>query len=454
MKLTPAASSKGGGKGYDNRRWNDGPSGRGGERDQPWSLRNQKAKERRRVRLEDWYLAVQLLMDYDDRKTYTADDMEKKLGTFLETERKEQRIQTRVTSEIFLRGVLRTLWDIDRLLRVVNPGDDLARYAKSPVVLSILRVMAYELMWMPGGTLRQAAESAGDLMEKCNLSLRAEREWISSAVQRMRSSFEKSHQDWDRKRRAREEKKQTEKEQAANAPSAGPKGKAATCAVGAKRQRREGQAVAAAVGGAVRRQRTSGPSAIEAEEDEAGSLVEKSRAKASRAAAAAATEDAMEAPVKQEADAGEAEEEEDEDEEAEDGEAKDDEKGEAEAEAEDADEEEEEEVQEEEEEEDDEDELEDGDGAEEDGAEKVAEDGKEDEEDAEDGKEEADEEDEAEEEEDEDEDDEAAKEGEDEDEEAAGGKDGKDEEEGGEEGVVDEAPVADSAEAAAEEDDA
>merc|ERR1719343_1031955 len=71
--------------------------------------------------------------------------------------------------------------------------------------------MAYEFMWMPTGTVGMARQSAVDLMEKCALSGKADRDWISSAVSRMRNSFAKTHEDWEKKRRQREERKRAER---------------------------------------------------------------------------------------------------------------------------------------------------------------------------------------------------------------------------------------------------
>merc|ERR1712194_239284 len=120
---------------------------------------------------------------------------------------KESRSRPRIASEIFLRGVLRTLWDIDKLLRANNDVDELTKYAKSPMVLSVLRVMAYEFMWMPSGNVRTAVHSVTELMDRCRLEITSERDWICSAVVRLSKSFEKSHQDWEKKKRVREEKK-------------------------------------------------------------------------------------------------------------------------------------------------------------------------------------------------------------------------------------------------------
>jgi len=182
------------------------------------------------ARLDDWFLAVQLLMDWDDRKNYSAEIVEQTLTKFLDNDAKKHRITPRLTSELFLRGILRTLWDVDRLLKVMNPGDDLKRFARSPLVLSILRVMAYECMWMPTGTARTVVQSAVDLMEKCSLSAKSEREWISGAVSRMWLSFEKSHLDWERKRRAREEEKRRKKREQAAAGGEQPEGAAGVVA--------------------------------------------------------------------------------------------------------------------------------------------------------------------------------------------------------------------------------
>lgn len=207
LTLTPAAGAKRRGAseefGPGRRRYStDVP--RRGERAEDDSYKRQDPVQRSkkyRLRLEDWILAVNLLLSWDDQKTISAAEMEEFLSRFLEYDAKvKYRITPRLTSEIFLRGILRTLWDIDRLLRVMNPGEELKMVtAKSPLVLSILRVMAYELMWTPNCTSQGAKEGARDLMEKVNLSVKADRDWITDAMNRMGEAFEKAHNDWDKK---------------------------------------------------------------------------------------------------------------------------------------------------------------------------------------------------------------------------------------------------------------
>ncbi|CAE8616832.1 unnamed protein product, partial [Polarella glacialis] len=119
----------------------DGPR-RG--RDGAWGSGQQGESDRgkrSRLRLEDWFLAVHLLLSWDDQQTISASDMEQFLSKFLENDAKfKHRIEPRLTSELFLRGMLRTIWDIDRVLRAVNPTEELKQVtAKSPMVLSILR---------------------------------------------------------------------------------------------------------------------------------------------------------------------------------------------------------------------------------------------------------------------------------------------------------------------------
>jgi len=211
--------------------------GKRDERDReahPWQRQRRLSMERRRLRLEDWYLAVQLLLARDSKKTYTADDLEATLTQFLEVEAKKFHITPRLASELFLRGLLRTLWDVDRMLRAMNPGEELTNFAKDPLVLSILRVMAYELMWSPTGQ-DMAVRGVEDLMDKCTLAMKFEKSWISAAVTRMRDGFEKAHADWDRKREAHRKSKLRARDEADDAegdphgpvPAARPKGGAA-----------------------------------------------------------------------------------------------------------------------------------------------------------------------------------------------------------------------------------
>lgn len=75
----------------------------------------------------------------------------------------------------------------------MNPGEELKMVtAKSPLVLSILRVMAYELMWTPNATVQGAKEGARDLMERVSLGVKADRDWISDAMTRMGEAYEKA----------------------------------------------------------------------------------------------------------------------------------------------------------------------------------------------------------------------------------------------------------------------
>jgi len=186
------------------RRQDDG-SGRRGEQ---WQG---QLTEKERHRLEDWFLAVKLLLTWDDTKNFSAEDMEQKMGKFLLEDAQKFRIAARLSTELFIRGVLRAIWDIDRLLRQTNPGNDLKRYSKNSSVLSVLRVLAFELMFTPSITARAIVNAAHQLMDMCGMNLRAERQWISEAVSRMRNSFEKGHQEIDKKRKSQEEKKKLER---------------------------------------------------------------------------------------------------------------------------------------------------------------------------------------------------------------------------------------------------
>ncbi|CAE7284642.1 unnamed protein product [Symbiodinium natans] len=223
------------------------------EEESDWHRDPEKAKKYK-SRLEDWILAVNLLLSWDDQKTISAADMEEFLSKFLEYDAKvKYRITPRLTSEIFLRGILRTLWDIDRLLRFMNPGDELKMVtAKSPMVLSILRVMAYEFMWTPSCTPRGAKEGARDLMERVNVSVKADRDWITDAMVRMGEAFEKAHNAWDKKHAAAKEKKRRERAEAA-AAAAGNSGDLA--AGGAKLKLAENAKAAKAGAAQVKRKR-------------------------------------------------------------------------------------------------------------------------------------------------------------------------------------------------------
>jgi len=220
LTLTPAAGAKRGASDEEfggRRRY--GPDGRraGDRDDNDDTQRDPEQAKKYKSRLEDWILAVNLLLNWDDQKTISAAEMDENLTKFLEADAKSKyRITPRLTSEIFLRGILRTLWDIDRLLRFMNPGEELKMVtAKSPMVLSILRVMAYEFMWTPNCTPKGACQGARDLMERVSVAVKADREWITNAMVRMGEAFEKVHNAWDRKHAAAKEKKRREREQQA-----------------------------------------------------------------------------------------------------------------------------------------------------------------------------------------------------------------------------------------------
>lgn len=167
-------------------------------------------------KLEDWYLAVHLLLRWDDQKSISALEMEDFLSKFLEGDAEQKySIVPRTSSWIFLRGVLRTLWDIDRILRNVNHDqeEELKRVtASNPLLLSILRVLAYELMWMPEGDMKQVEQDAEDLVRKCQLAENEDRDWILKAVVRMRVDFDKASKDWERRKRHLEQRKRRERD--------------------------------------------------------------------------------------------------------------------------------------------------------------------------------------------------------------------------------------------------
>lgn len=209
ITLTPAAKSR---RGQDDYR--DGPRrDRSRDRDAGvWQPRGRgQAQERRRLRLEDWFLAVHLLLSWDDQKMIAAKQMEETLSRFLKDAWSKFRVSPRLSTEIFLRGLLRTLWDIDRLLRGVIEKEELSKFTReSPLVLSLLRVLVYEFMWLPSSTTRVAQQSAADLMERCGLQSKADRDWIMNAAALMRAAFDKHHENWEKKQHMREERKRAE----------------------------------------------------------------------------------------------------------------------------------------------------------------------------------------------------------------------------------------------------
>lgn len=277
LTLTPAVGSRTRGRGLPGddefgpirrRPYDDGRRGSDRMKVQEYGsfARDQEdpaAQKRYLLRLEDWFLAVHLLLQWDDQKTISAAEMEEFLSQFLENDAKSKhRITPRLASEIFLRGILRTLWDVDRLLRAVNPTDELKMVtAKSPLVLSILRVMAYQFMWTPKGTVKSAREGAQDLMDKCDV-FQKDQDWIIEAMIRMGKAFHKVHASWDEKQEAVKEKKRRERAaqaaaaaaEAANAEDAAAGANASTATgssqpADAKRRKRQAEGLATDVEG-------------------------------------------------------------------------------------------------------------------------------------------------------------------------------------------------------------
>lgn len=176
----------------------------------------QNGSDKGRLKLDNWFLAVQLLLNWDDQKTMSASEMEELLSRFLEDQAKQQfGIAPQTSSGIFLRGVLRNLWDIDRFIRLVNSDqeEELKRItAANPWVLSILRVLAYELMWMPEGDVKTVKDETADLMQQCKLSANEDRDWLLEAVVRMRKDFDNASKDWARRARQMEQRKRRKRE--------------------------------------------------------------------------------------------------------------------------------------------------------------------------------------------------------------------------------------------------
>lgn len=145
---------------------------------------------------DDRLLGVSLLMSWELGSRCSADDLESHLGTFLSRESPPRR-----DSEIFLRGLLRNLSDIDRLLRTLNPTADLERVSKDKVALSVLRTLTYELMWSQRDA-RWFEETTDDLIERCGeywaaLPSEADTDWIACAMVRMKAAVLKVQSDWD-----------------------------------------------------------------------------------------------------------------------------------------------------------------------------------------------------------------------------------------------------------------
>merc|ERR1719247_2568778 len=123
-------------------------------------------------------------------------DMEDSLNEFLQTDARRHGVTPMRDTEIFLRGLLRNLWDIDRLVRVMNPADELERFSKNTLVLSVLRVMTYEMLWSTRD-VKWFGDMTNKLTERCGGLVKGDRDWIEEAIVRMKGHFLKQQLELD-----------------------------------------------------------------------------------------------------------------------------------------------------------------------------------------------------------------------------------------------------------------
>lgn len=142
----------------------------------------------------EWLLAVRLLMSLDLRRRASAEDLEKSIAAFLAQGGSRQIPDV----EIFLRGVARNVWDIDRLLQELNPEDELRRMERNPLALSVLRTLTHELMWSVEST-EWFECMARQLTNQCSLVQRADRDCIVRALVRMKEQMLRTQSEWDAK---------------------------------------------------------------------------------------------------------------------------------------------------------------------------------------------------------------------------------------------------------------
>lgn len=157
-----------------------------------------------KLRLHNHLLGVDLLKGYDDQKTTSAEEMEEHLSAFfLQRERKQ------VTSEIFCRGILRAIGDVDRLLRSSSKKEHIDKVTGlGKQNLSIIRVLSYELMWVPKPDFRWVSDIAKSLMDKLNVQ-NEEQKVITDSLKHMWLHFVGAHRKWDENQKQRAEKKKS-----------------------------------------------------------------------------------------------------------------------------------------------------------------------------------------------------------------------------------------------------
>lgn len=155
---------------------------------------NSPRSERCKLVAEAWFFGVTFLTSLDS-KTYDETEMLAALDAFIEEKEMDFWV------EISLRSLVASLDIVDAHVRALaGCVEQLKMYSKSPLFLSILRVIGHACMFadldcglgnLPGKNnqvehLRRVSEA---LVDRCNLAIKTEREWIIQACGRICDAY-------------------------------------------------------------------------------------------------------------------------------------------------------------------------------------------------------------------------------------------------------------------------
>eukprot|EP00397_Hematodinium_sp_SG-2012_P009293 GEMP01009375.1.p1 GENE.GEMP01009375.1~~GEMP01009375.1.p1 ORF type:complete len:477 (+),score=104.69 GEMP01009375.1:899-2329(+) len=172
----------------------------------PERVRDTSPRTKALGRLADaWFVGVQFLTSLDVQKTYTINEMNETLETFVRKMKTSDNNPDVLATEINLRSLVKSLDIVDAHVRALaGPVEELKTLAKSQLFLSILRVLGHAIMFAdldcggkPGRSSAQDGTSqmerlrlgSESLVDRCNLAMRSEREWIMKASERMCEAY-------------------------------------------------------------------------------------------------------------------------------------------------------------------------------------------------------------------------------------------------------------------------
>eukprot|EP00397_Hematodinium_sp_SG-2012_P016174 GEMP01016493.1.p1 GENE.GEMP01016493.1~~GEMP01016493.1.p1 ORF type:complete len:367 (+),score=80.21 GEMP01016493.1:164-1264(+) len=185
--------------------------------------REKSPRSKALTRMADaWFLGVNFLTSLDNAKQYTDNEMADTLNAFLRDRKSGADTSHNTTpvtkdtfsmAEINLRSLVASLDTVDAHVRALaGRVEELKTYARSPLFLSILRVIGHACMFADLGCGALQVELNADgtddsgggrgheqkerlvsgseaLVDKCNLAVKAEREWIVQACRRMCEAY-------------------------------------------------------------------------------------------------------------------------------------------------------------------------------------------------------------------------------------------------------------------------